>query len=72
MPRGQRHAGPGGPARRPNRYIVEGLPLKIYDCSQITDGYAGMVLATEEGLRRLGVARADCVESRATARRPTR
>ncbi len=45
-----------------NRYLVEGLPLKTYDCSQITDGYAGLLLATEEGLRRLGVARADCVE----------
>jgi acetyl-CoA acetyltransferase len=45
-----------------NRYIVEGLPLKMFDCSQISDGYAGMVLATEEGLRRLGVAKADCVE----------
>jgi acetyl-CoA C-acetyltransferase len=45
-----------------NRYIVEGLPLKTYDCSQITDGYAGMLLATEEGLKRLGVAKADCVE----------
>jgi len=45
-----------------NRYIVKGLPLKTYDCSQITDGYAGMVLATEEGLARLGVAKADCVE----------
>ncbi len=45
-----------------NRYIVDGLPLKMFDCSQITDGYAGMVLATDEGLRRLGVARADCVE----------
>jgi acetyl-CoA C-acetyltransferase len=45
-----------------NRYIVEGLPLKTYDCSQITDGYAGMILATEEGLKRLGVAKADCVE----------
>jgi acetyl-CoA C-acetyltransferase len=45
-----------------NRYIVEGLPLKTYDCSQITDGYAGMILATEEGLSRLGVAKADCVE----------
>ena len=32
-----------------NRYIVDGLPLKTYDCSQITDGYAGMILATEEG-----------------------
>ena len=45
-----------------NRYIVEGLPLKTYDCSQITDGYAAMILATEEGLARLGVAKADCVE----------
>jgi acetyl-CoA C-acetyltransferase len=45
-----------------NRYIVEGLPLKTYDCSQITDGYGGLLLATEEGLRRLGIAKADCVE----------
>lgn len=45
-----------------NRYIVEGLPLKTYDCSQITDGYGGLILATEEGLKRLGVAKADCVE----------
>ncbi|MGE5234803.1 MAG: thiolase family protein [Acidobacteriota bacterium] len=45
-----------------NRYVVDGLPLKTYDCSQISDGYAGMILATDEGLRRLGVAKADCVE----------
>jgi acetyl-CoA C-acetyltransferase len=45
-----------------NRYIVEGLPLKTYDCSQITDGYASLILATDEGLRKLGVAKADCVE----------
>jgi len=45
-----------------NRYIVEGLPLKTYDCSQITDGYAAMILATEEGLAKLGVSKADCVE----------
>lgn len=38
-----------------NRYIVDGLPLKTYDCSQISDGYASMILATEEGLARLGV-----------------
>jgi acetyl-CoA C-acetyltransferase len=44
-----------------NRYIVDGLPLKTYDCSQISDGWAGMLLATEEGLARLGVAKADCV-----------
>jgi acetyl-CoA acetyltransferase len=45
-----------------NRYVVEGLPLKTYDCSQITDGYAGMILATGEGLQMLGVKRADCVQ----------
>jgi len=45
-----------------NKYIVEGLPLKTYDCSQITDGYAAMIVATEEGLKRLGVAKADAVE----------
>ncbi|QOY89818.1 thiolase family protein [Paludibaculum fermentans] len=45
-----------------NRYVVDGLPLKTYDCSQITDGYAALILATEEGLARLDVAKADCVE----------
>ena len=45
-----------------NRYVVEGLPLKTYDCSQITDGYASLIVATEEGLVRLGVPKADCVE----------
>ncbi len=45
-----------------NRYIVEGLPLKTYDCSQISDGYASLILATEEGLRKLGVVRSGCVE----------
>ena len=44
-----------------NRYVVDGLPLKTYDCSQITDGYASMILATEEGLAKLGVPKADCV-----------
>jgi acetyl-CoA acetyltransferase len=45
-----------------NRYIVDGLPLKTYDCSQITDGYAALIVATEEGLARLGVERRDTVE----------
>ncbi|MCC6344753.1 MAG: thiolase family protein [Bryobacterales bacterium] len=45
-----------------NRYVVEGLPLKTYDCSQITDGYAAMILATEEGLAKLGIAKSDCIE----------
>ncbi len=45
-----------------NRYVIDGLPLKTYDCSQITDGYASMILATEEGLRKLGVPKSECVE----------
>lgn len=45
-----------------NRYVVEGLPLKTYDCSQISDGYAALILATEEGLARLGVKKQDAVE----------
>jgi acetyl-CoA C-acetyltransferase len=45
-----------------NRYVVEGLPLKTYDCSQITDGYAALILATKEGLQRLGVPPTECVE----------
>jgi acetyl-CoA C-acetyltransferase len=45
-----------------NRYIAEGLRLKTFDCSQITDGYAGLVLATEEGLARLGVKKQDCIQ----------
>jgi acetyl-CoA acetyltransferase len=44
-----------------NRYIVDGLPLKTYDCSQITDGYAAMIVATDEGLSKLGVPRAEAV-----------
>ncbi|MFI5143916.1 MAG: hypothetical protein ACHQHM_07830, partial [Thermoanaerobaculales bacterium] len=45
-----------------NRYVVDGLPLKTYDCSQITDGYAAMIIATEDGLKKLGIAKADTVE----------
>src|SRR5438094_72139 len=45
-----------------NRYVVDGLPLKTYDCSQITDGYAALILATEQGLAKLGVKKSDCVE----------
>ena len=45
-----------------NRYIVDGLPLKTYGCSQITDGYAALILATKEGLKKLGVRTNDCVE----------
>jgi acetyl-CoA C-acetyltransferase len=45
-----------------NRYLVDGLPLKTFDCSQITDGYAAIILATEEGLTRLGVRKQDSVQ----------
>ena len=45
-----------------NRYVIEGLPLKTFDCSQISDGYAAMIVASDEGLARLGVKKADCVE----------
>jgi acetyl-CoA C-acetyltransferase len=44
-----------------NRYVVDGLPLKTYDSSQITDGYAALILATEEGLARLGLKKAGLV-----------
>jgi acetyl-CoA C-acetyltransferase len=45
-----------------NRYIVDGLPLKTYDCSQITDGYASLIVATDDGLAKLGVSKGDVVE----------
>jgi len=55
-----------------NRYVVEGLRFKTYDCSQITDGYAALILATEEGLAKLGAAKSECVEIAGWGRRPTR
>ncbi len=36
--------------------------LKTSDCSQVSDGGAGIVLASEEGLRKLGKSKADCIE----------
>jgi acetyl-CoA acetyltransferase len=45
-----------------NRYVVEGLPLKTFECSQITDGYAALILATEEGLAKLGIPKSECVQ----------
>src|SRR5205085_6685811 len=45
-----------------NRCVIEGLPLKTYDCSQITDGYAALILATAGGLAKLGIPKAECVE----------
>ncbi len=39
--------------------------LKVSDCSQVSDGAAAILLASEEGLKKLGRARADCVLIRA-------
>lgn len=36
--------------------------LKMSDCSQVSDGAAAILLASEEGLRKLGRAKAECVE----------
>lgn len=36
--------------------------LKPSDCSQVTDGGAGLILASEAGLRALGKTPADCIE----------
>jgi len=36
--------------------------LKVTDCSQVSDGAAAVMLASEEGLRKLGRAPADCVK----------
>lgn len=36
--------------------------LKVSDCSQVSDGAAAIILATEEGLDKLGVDKSDCVE----------
>ncbi|KAJ9439610.1 thiolase domain-containing protein [Diplonema papillatum] len=36
--------------------------LRMSDCSQVSDGGAAVVLATEEGVRKLGKSISDCVE----------
>ena len=36
--------------------------LKVKDCSQVTDGAAAAIFATEEGLNKLGIDPNDCVE----------
>jgi acetyl-CoA C-acetyltransferase len=46
----------------PNRYVVDGLPLKTFECSQISDGFAGIILATEAGIEKLGIPREKVVE----------
>lgn len=36
--------------------------LNLYDCSKVTDGAAAVVIASEEGLRQLGIDKASAVE----------
>lgn len=36
--------------------------LKVSDCSQVSDGGAGVILCSEDGLRKLGKHMSDCVE----------
>ncbi|MFW5966758.1 MAG: thiolase C-terminal domain-containing protein [Persicimonas sp.] len=36
--------------------------LKVSDCSQVSDGAAAVILASEEGLEKLGVDKSDCVQ----------
>ena len=36
--------------------------LKVSDCSQVSDGAAAIILATEEGLKKLGKKPEDCIE----------
>jgi len=45
-----------------NRYVVPGLPLKTYDASQITDGYAALLVCNSRGLEKLNVPRERVVE----------
>ncbi len=36
--------------------------LKVSDCSQVSDGAAAIILASEEGLEKLGIDKSDCIE----------
>jgi len=36
--------------------------LKLRDCSQVSDGGAGLILCSEEGLAKLGKSPSDCIE----------
>ena len=45
-----------------NRYIAPPLPLKTYDCSQVSDGYAALLLCNDKGLEKLSVAPDKVVE----------
>lgn len=53
-------AGDRNPAFLQNEDLKE--HLKVSDCSQVSDGGAAIILATEEGLKKLGIEAKDCVE----------
>jgi acetyl-CoA C-acetyltransferase/acetyl-CoA acyltransferase len=36
--------------------------LNVLDCSKVSDGASGIIIASEEGLKRLGIAKSDAVE----------
>lgn len=36
--------------------------LNVYDCSKVSDGASALVVASEEGLDKIGLSKADCVE----------
>ena len=38
--------------------------LKVSDCSQVSDGAAAVLLVSEEGLRKIGRTKADCIQVR--------
>ncbi len=50
--------------RNPNFLANEELKdhLKVSDCSQVSDGGAALIIASEEGLKKLGKTPADCIE----------
>lgn len=54
------HASDNNPAFLRNPELKE--HLKVSDCSQVSDGGAALILASEDGLNKLGIAPDDCVE----------
>jgi len=52
-----------------SKYLIPGLPLKLYECSQISDGYAAALLCNDEGLKKLGIGRDKAVEIAGFAQR---
>ena len=53
-------AGPRNPCFLANEEYRD--HLKVTDCSQVSDGGSAVILATEDGLKKLGIAVDDCVE----------